>query len=216
MHPSTLEILDGWDLMKDPEAAARLSVGDLRKIGQSIDRHYATGPVPDIDGCHIGLSDSIRIAEGVTPLSQLAFSLVTHNHLWLPDPIYSFLSFTASPLWRRTPEGGGNLYNSSSSFSIPWRSLWDLPKEGRRNYALRQFPVLLQVIRELQSLIVAGTVRLFPLGAGVAFQVRDHARHRTGTRTESTNSAGTSGIPTGGIHNGATPKPDERRRQLRL
>jgi hypothetical protein len=159
--PGTLEILDGWGLLANPTALDRLSMGDLHTIGKAIDRHYAAAVTADIGGCHIGLSDSIRIGEGRASLSQLAFPLVTHDHIWLSDPICSFLSLEASSLWRQTPEGGGKLFGDSKTIVMHWRSLWNFPKEGRRNYARKVLPGLVQVLRELKPLIVNRLVRLF-------------------------------------------------------
>src|SRR5712672_1639358 len=147
----SLEVLAAWDLLDDPTRFHGLTWQNIKAFAEQIEAECRSVSSV-LKGCHIGLHDSLKVVEGRSSPSTLAFPLLMNETLWLPDPVVSFVSRDAKHRWEQTPEAGGTFYGTSGA-RMPWRSLWSYPKEQRREVFRAAFPILLDAIRSLRPLI---------------------------------------------------------------
>lgn len=159
---NTLDVLSEWELLAPDADVERLSMTDLRQIAGALVRGYGASQSQALGGLHPGLPVGTQVAEGKQDCSAIALPIVLADVFWMPDPIYSFLVDEAFDAWKMLPESGSKYFTDSPGAQAPWRGLWSMPKEGRRNFARRELPRLLARMRELEPLVRVGAVRLFP------------------------------------------------------
>lgn len=127
---STVDVLNGWDLLASDAEVSRLNMSDWRSVSRAIERVYQSTPPQVLNGSHLGLTGGTRIAEGSATLSRLSIPVVISEVVWLPDPVFSLLVPKAAQGWRLLPESGSRFYGNGPGAQSKWQGLWDLPKEG--------------------------------------------------------------------------------------
>lgn len=154
---SIYDVLDAWDLLKDGIDLARYSPGNWDSIGEALEAVSPGSPEPVLGSVHLGLSHGLRVAEGKSPVADIATYAVAHEAVWLPNPLASFFCMEPAEAWALLPESGSDFFGNSPH--VEWRPVRLLPVELRRSGILQFLPPVLDRLRELRPLVELGAVR---------------------------------------------------------
>lgn len=168
-----------WDLLGDPTRFHSLTWKNIKALAEEVEAVPSTVS-PTLNGCHVGLHESILVAEGRAAPASLAFPLLMNETIWLPDPLVSFMSRTAKDRWEQTFEAGGTFYGAAAGARMPCRSLWSYPQDERKEVFRAEIPKLppleevwAGMVFKVESVeLDVATTRTFatiPLGAGQAY-----------------------------------------------
>ena len=154
-----LDVLDAWELLREDVDLSSYSMIDWKKIEEALVRVEPGKPA--LGAVHLGLTDGIAASEGADPFSGIAPYALTFETVWLPDPMYSFLTHDAAKAFRLLPESKGTFFDEKPGAQLDWRNLWMANPQDRRAHARAQLPAILQRLQELRPLVELGAVRFF-------------------------------------------------------
>lgn len=153
------DVLDAWNLLEEGIDLGRYSIGDWKRIEEALARVPDGDPI--LGAVHIGITDGIAISEGNESVARLASYALAYETVWLPDPVFSFVSHEARKAFSLLPEAGGTFFDDKPGIEIHWKNLWMAKPGERRALTQTQLGPILRQMRELRSLAELGAVRFF-------------------------------------------------------
>lgn len=156
------DVLDAWDLLKEDSPVDRLNMNDWRKIGDALVRVYDGPPKPVLGSVSIGLNQAVRVAEGQEPLATLVPYALSFQCVWLPDPLYSFITETGARIWGRMPDSGSDFFSGRRGIHLARKVLWTAAPADRLRLAREILPTILDQLRRIRPLAESGAIQFVP------------------------------------------------------
>lgn len=156
------QLLDIWGLLEPNINLNKYSKKDIIAISEEINGLYDDIHFHSLGRAHIGVTDSIRYVEGNSNISSLAIQLLLFNQIWLPDPVFSFLSLEADLGWGIMPDSGSKYFTQLPNAHVQWNSYWNTSLDQRKDRLLRVLPMRLERLRRLRPLYEDGIIAIYP------------------------------------------------------
>lgn len=186
MASNIFDVLDAWDLLDNTEKLGRYNMRDWQRIEEALDRIYTAAPAPVLGSVSLGLSDAAQMIEGHAPLSKIAPYLLAFPCVWLPDPVYSFVSRRGAAAWQRMPEAGSTFFAKQQGIHTQRKVLWTAAPAERLALLRATLPAVLFRLKEMRPLVEMGAVRIAPWEPIVSEYwdaMRDDVAKLTGNKT---------------------------------
>ncbi len=161
-YSSCLEILDAWELLSVAPPTQNLSLREWEKIGEAMQVANGFVPEPRVGTVTFGLNEGAGLVDGRQPLNRLITHALMTDSVWLPNPIFTFLSPAALhasiPFGNPAPFKLNGLHIEVGGT----QSIWSHSVDERLDLLRSRLPGILSRLRELRPLIECGAVRLTP------------------------------------------------------
>ncbi len=156
------DVLDAWELASESADLGAKYMKDWREISTAVGQLYPHLPAQRLGSYHLGVNRTVRVSEGLLPVSDIGIQLLVCDSLVLSDPVYSYLVRDAYDSWCHLPEHGQNPITDQPFISVNWNNLWSIPAPERKGYLRQKLPTALQRLRELRELFDIGAIRYYP------------------------------------------------------
>jgi hypothetical protein len=157
------DVMDRWGLSDSNFNIELYTKSDLQKIAMEIQLSYVNvSHNQELGRGHLGITESVHYMENGIPLSTVALPLLTFKQLWMPDPLYSLLSYDSIDSWEMMPDSGGKYFTALPGPTVSWRNYWRSPKEQRIDRLKSALSAILPMMNALRELVQDGVVIFYP------------------------------------------------------